>query len=48
MKAELISFQKRALEELRMKTSEAVYRYERTHSKQVVSFTAPTLSLIHI
>ncbi len=42
MKAELISFQKRALEELRMKTSEAVYRYERTHSKQVVSFTAPT------
>ncbi len=25
-----------------MKSAEAVYRYERTHSKQVVSFTAPT------
>lgn len=42
MKAELFSFQKRALDELRMKSAEAVYRYERTHSKQVVSFTAPT------
>ena len=42
MKAELFPFQKRALVELRMKSAEAVYRYERTHSKQVVSFTAPT------
>lgn len=42
MKAELFPFQKRALAELRMKSAEAVYRYERTHSKQVVSFTAPT------
>lgn len=42
MKAELFPFQKRALSELRMKSAEAVYRYERSHSKQVVSFTAPT------
>lgn len=42
MIAELFSFQKRALGELRMKSAEAVYRYGRTHSKQVVSFTAPT------
>ena len=42
MKAELFPFQKRALGELRMKSAEAVYRYQRTHSKQVVSFTAPT------
>ncbi len=42
MKAELFPFQKRALGELRMKSAEAVYRYKRTHSKQVVSFTAPT------
>lgn len=42
MKEELFPFQKRALNELRMKSAEAIYRYERTHSKQVVSFTAPT------
>lgn len=42
MKAELFPFQKRALSELRMKSTEAVYRYGRSHSKQVVSFTAPT------
>lgn len=42
MKAELFPFQKRALGELRMKSAEAVYRYQRTHSNQVVSFTAPT------
>lgn len=42
MKVDLFPFQKRALGELRMKSSEAVYRYQRTHSKQVVSFTAPT------
>lgn len=40
MKAELFPFQKRALSELRMKSAEAVYRYGRSHSKQVVSFTA--------
>ena len=42
MKAELFPFQKRALSELRMNSAEAVYRYGRSHSKQVVSFTAPT------
>ncbi len=42
MKAELFSFQKRALRELRMKSAEAIYRYGRTHSNQVISFTAPT------
>lgn len=42
MKVELFPFQKRALGELRMKSAEAVYRYQRTHSNQVVSFTAPT------
>ena len=42
MKAELFPFQKRALSELRMKSAEAVYRFGRTHSNQVVSFTAPT------
>ncbi len=42
MKAELFSFQKRALAELRMKTGEAIGGYQRTHSNQVVSFTAPT------
>lgn len=42
MKAELFSFQKRALAELRLKTGEAIGGYQRTHSNQVVSFTAPT------
>ncbi|MCI6705321.1 MAG: DEAD/DEAH box helicase family protein, partial [Erysipelotrichaceae bacterium] len=42
MKAELFPFQKRALSELRMKTAEAIGGYQRTHSNQVVSFTAPT------
>lgn len=42
MKVELFPFQNRALASLRSKVSEATYRYERTHSKQVVSFTAPT------
>lgn len=42
MKVELFPFQKRALSELRMKSAEAVYRYGRTYSKQVISFTAPT------
>lgn len=42
MKVELFPFQKRALADLRMKTSEAIGGYKRTHSNQVVSFTAPT------
>lgn len=42
MKAELYPFQKRALNELRKKSAEAVYRYGRSHSNQVISFTAPT------
>lgn len=42
MKAELFPFQKRALSDLRMKTGEAIGGYQRTHSNQVVSFTAPT------
>ncbi len=42
MKAELFPFQKRALADLRMKTGEAIGGYYRTHSNQVVSFTAPT------
>ena len=42
MKAELFPFQKRALADLRMKTGEAIGGYQRTHSNQVVSFTAPT------
>ena len=42
MKVELFPFQKRALNELRSKSVEAVYRYGRTRSNQVVSFTAPT------
>lgn len=42
MKVELFPFQRKALSELRIKSAEAVYRFGRTHSKQVVSFTAPT------
>ena len=42
MKAELFPFQKRALNDLRAKTGEAIGGYGRTHSSQVVSFTAPT------
>ena len=42
MKVELFPFQKRALADLRMKTGEAIGGYQRTHSNQVVSFTAPT------
>lgn len=42
MKAELFPFQKRALADLRLKTGEAIGGYQRTHSTQVVSFTAPT------
>lgn len=42
MKAELFPFQKRAMADLRLKTGEAIGGYLRTHSNQVVSFTAPT------
>lgn len=42
MKVELFPFQKRALADLRIKTGEAIGGYQRTHSNQVVSFTAPT------
>lgn len=42
MKAVLFPFQKRALADLRLKIGEAIGGYQRTHSKQVISFTAPT------
>lgn len=42
MKVELFPFQKRALAGLRMQSAEALGSYRRTHSPQVVSFTAPT------
>ena len=42
MKAGLFPFQKRALSRLRLMVGEAINGYERTHSNQVVSFTAPT------
>ena len=42
MKAELFPFQKRAMTDLRLKIGEAIGGYQRTHSNQVVSFTAPT------
>ena len=42
MKAELFPFQKRALSDLRLKVGEAIGGFQRTHSNQVVSFTAPT------
>lgn len=42
MKLELFPFQKRALSLLRTQVSEAMGSYHRTHTPQVVSFTAPT------
>ena len=42
MKVELFAFQKKALADIRMKIAEALGSYKRTHSPQVVSFTAPT------
>ena len=42
MKVELFPFQKQALAGLRMQSAEALGSYRRTHSPQVVSFTAPT------
>lgn len=42
MKVGLFPFQKKALAGLRMQSAEALGSYCRTHSPQVVSFTAPT------
>lgn len=42
MKAELFPFQKKALSQLRLMAGEAINGYQRAHSNQVVSFTAPT------
>lgn len=42
MKVELFHFQEKALTGLRMQSAEALGSYRRTHSPQVVSFTAPT------
>lgn len=42
MKVELFPFQKKVLAGLRMQSAEALGSYRRTHSPQVVSFTAPT------
>lgn len=42
MKVELFPFQKRVLADLRLKVGEAIGGFQRTHSNQVVSFTAPT------
>ena len=42
MKVELFPFQKKSLAGLRMQSAEALGSYRRTHSPQVVSFTAPT------
>lgn len=42
MKVELFPFQKKALANLRLKTAEALGGYRRTHTPQIVSYTAPT------
>lgn len=42
MKVELFPFQKIALANLRAKIAEALGSYQRTHTPQVVSYTAPT------
>ena len=42
MKVSLFSFQQRALQDLRMSVDEAIGSYQRTHTPQVISFTAPT------
>lgn len=42
MRVELFLFQQKALTSLRLNTAEALGGYHRTHSPQVVSFTAPT------
>lgn len=42
MKVELFSFQKEAVENLRMWVYESQGAFRRTHVPQVISFTAPT------
>lgn len=42
MKVSLFPFQQRALQNLRMNVDEAIGSYHRTHTPQVISFTAPT------
>ncbi|GAB6174467.1 hypothetical protein JCM15765_39450 [Paradesulfitobacterium aromaticivorans] len=42
MKVELFPFQKLALSNLRAQTAEALGSYRRTHTPQIVSYTAPT------
>ncbi|HBX87458.1 MAG TPA: restriction endonuclease subunit R, partial [Marinilabiliaceae bacterium] len=42
MKVELFPFQKQALTNLRLNTAEALGSYRRTHTPQIVSYTAPT------
>lgn len=42
MKVSLFPFQQNALQNLRMKVAEAIGSYRRTHTPQVISFTAPT------
>lgn len=42
MKVSLFPFQQKAVDELRMNTAEALGGYYRTHTPQIVSFTAPT------
>lgn len=42
MKVSLFPFQEIALKNLRINTAEAIGSYQRTHTPQVISFTAPT------
>ena len=42
MKDTLFPFQRRAVEQLRVKLAESLLGYYRTHTPQIVSFTAPT------
>ena len=42
MKDTLFPFQRRAVEQLRVNLAESVGSYYRTHTPQIVSFTAPT------
>lgn len=42
MKVDLFPFQKAALQKLRAETAESLGSYHRTHTPQVVSYTAPT------
>ena len=42
MKTTLFNFQEKALQNLRIKLDDAINSYKRTHTPQVISFTAPT------